>query len=209
MQSMSSNFRSQMRRMRRQLTDEGGQVRMTGPDDDIEKDIGSFMRLHLGRWEGRGGSGLAEVAMPDMLVDAAHELLPEERFRLFLVELEQKPVGAGLFVAAGGELTYFNGGFDEDYGNYKPVLQTIFSAVEDALGRGEKRLDFGGGDQPYKLRFANQTAPVTWVNLRPRHARYPITRAQLLKDDLRWYGYSAYRKLPEERREKLKKLLRR
>ena len=36
--------------------------------------------MHLGRWEGKGGSGLAEIAMHDMLVDAARELLPEERF---------------------------------------------------------------------------------------------------------------------------------
>jgi CelD/BcsL family acetyltransferase involved in cellulose biosynthesis len=209
MQSKSSNFRSQMRRMRRQLTEEGGQVRVTGSDDDIEKDVDSFMSLHLGRWEGRGGSGLADRGMHDMLVDAANELLTEERFRLYLVELGEKPIGAGLFVAGGGELTYFNGGFDEDYGAYKPVLQTILSAVEDSLGRGEKRLDFGGGAQPYKLRFANQTDPVTWVNLRPRNARYPITRAQLLKEDLRWYGLNAFRRLPDERREQLKKLLRR
>ena len=209
MQSKSGNFRSQMRRMRRQLTEEGGQVRMTTAGDDIERDVDAFMRLHLGRWEGKGGSGLAEIAMQGMLVDAANELLPEERFRLYLVELNGKPIGAGLFVAAGGEVAYFNGGFDEEYGKYKPTLQTILSVVEDAFARGEKRLDFGGGPQPYKLRFADGEAPLTWVNLRPRNARYPLTRAQLLRDDLRWYGLNAFRKLPEERREKLKKLLRR
>jgi CelD/BcsL family acetyltransferase involved in cellulose biosynthesis len=209
MKTKSSNFRSQMRRMRRQLADDNGRVRVSQQTDDLEKDVDSFMRLHLGRWEGRGGSGLADIGMHDMLVDSGKELLPEQRFRLYIVELEDKPIGAGLFVAAGGELTYFNGGFDESYGNYKPVMQAILSAVEDALGRGEKRLDFGGGDQPYKLRFANETAPVTWVNLRPRHRRYPLTRAQVLKDDLRWYGLSAFRKLPDERREQLKKLLRR
>jgi CelD/BcsL family acetyltransferase involved in cellulose biosynthesis len=209
MQSKSGNFRSQMRRMRRQLGDDGGLVRMTGASDDIEKDVDAFMRLHLGRWEGKGGSGLAEIAMHDMLVDAARELLPEERFRLYLVELNGKAIGAGLFVAAGGELAYFNGGFDEEYGKYKPTLQTILSALEDAFARGEQRLDFGGGAQPYKLRFADGEAPLTWVNLRPRNARYPLTRAQLLKDDLRWHGLNAFRKLPEERRDQLKKLLRR
>jgi CelD/BcsL family acetyltransferase involved in cellulose biosynthesis len=209
MQSKSGNFRSQMRRMRRQLNEDGGLVRMTSASDDVEKDVDAFMRLHLGRWEGRGGSGLAEVAMHDMLVDAAGELLPEERFRLYLVELQGKPIGAGLFVAGGGEIAYFNGGFDEEYGKYKPTLQTILSALEDSFERGEKRMDFGGGAQPYKLRFADGEAPLTWVNLRPRNARYPLTRAQLLKDDLRWYGLNAFRKLPEERRAKLKKLLRR
>ena len=209
MQSKSGNFRSQMRRMRRQLADDGGEVRMTGPDSDLDKDVDAFMRLHLGRWEERGGSGLAEVRMHDMLVDAAHQLMPEARFRLWLVELEGKPIGAGLFLAAGGELSYFNGGFDEDYARYKPTLQTILSAVEDAFGRGEKRLDFGGGPQPYKQRFADGEAPLIWVNLRPRNARYPFTRVQMLRSDARWWGLQAFRRLPDERREQLKKLLRR
>ena len=165
MQSKSGNFRSQMRRMRRQLADGGGEVRMTAPRSDIERDVDAFMRLHLGRWEGRGGSGLAEVAMHDMLIDAANELLPEERFRLWLVELEGKPIGAGLFICGGGELCYFNGGFDEDYARYKPTLQAILSAVEDAFGRGEKRLDFGGGPQPYKQRFADGEDQLEWASV--------------------------------------------
>ena len=57
MQSKSSNFRSQMRRMRRQLADDGGVVRMSDAGSDLERDIDAFMRLHLGRWEERGGSG--------------------------------------------------------------------------------------------------------------------------------------------------------
>ena len=209
MQSKSGNFRSQMRRMRRQLADDGGVVRMSDASSDLERDIDAFMRLHLGRWEERGGSGLADVRMDRMLLDAAGLLLPEERFRLWLVEIDGKAIGAGLFLAAGGELSYFNGGFDEEFARYKPTLQAILSALEDAFGRGEKRLDFGGGPQPYKLRFADSEAPLAWVNLRPRTARYPLTWAQTLRGDLRFWALSAFRKLPDERREQLKRLLRR
>jgi CelD/BcsL family acetyltransferase involved in cellulose biosynthesis len=209
MQSKSGNFRSQMRRMRRQLADDGGVVRMSDAGSDLERDIDAFMRLHLGRWEERGGSGLAEVRMDRMLLDAAGELLPEGRFRLWLVEIDGKAIGAGLFLAAGGELSYFNGGFDEEFARYKPTLQTILSALEDAFGRGEQRLDFGGGPQPYKLRFADSEAPLAWVNLRPRTARYPLTWAQVLRGDLRFWAISGFRKLPEERQERLKRVLRR
>jgi CelD/BcsL family acetyltransferase involved in cellulose biosynthesis len=168
------------------------------------------MRLHLGRWEGRGGSGLAHVeGFGPLLLDAARELLPQERFRLFLVEVAGRAIGAGLFFAAGGEVHYFNGGFDEEFARHKPALQTILSALEDAFGRGERRLDMAGGAQPYKLRFADSEAPLTWVNLRPRTARYPLTRAQLLRQDARWYALKAFRSLPEERREQVKRLLRR
>ncbi len=91
----------------------------------------------------------------------------------------------------------------------KPTLQTILSALEDAFGRGEKRLDFGGGPQPYKLRFADSEAPLAWLTLRPRTARYPLTWAQTVRGDLRFWAVSAVRKLPDERREQLKRLLRR
>ena len=38
-----------------------------------------------------------------------------------------------------------------------------------------------------------------WVTLRPRDARYPLTRAQMLKADARWWGLGV-RRLPEKRR---------
>jgi len=209
MASRSGNFRSQMQRMRRRLTDDGGIVRMTEAGSDLERDVNSFMRLHLGRWEKRGGSGLADTGIERMLLEAANELLPDGRFRLWLVELKGKPIGAGLFIAGGGEMAYFNGGFDEEFARYRPALIPIAAAIEDGFARGDSRLDFGGGPQPYKLRFADGRAPLAWISLRPRTARYALTRAELLKSDLHRSGLSAFHRLPEQQQKQVKRLLRR
>jgi CelD/BcsL family acetyltransferase involved in cellulose biosynthesis len=205
MGTKSSNFRSQMKRARKKIEKAGGAIRMSTPET-VEADIASFLRLHEGRWEGRGESGILLRGMDAMLRDAAAELLESGRFRLSMVDLDGKTISAQLFVAAGGELSYWNGGFDEDYAQYKPAMVAIFAAIEDAFERGDARLDLGGGAQDYKLRFADTMDPLRWGGLIPRGPRWPLVRAQMLPEVVRGV---VLRSMSKERQEKLKKLLRR
>lgn len=203
--SKSSNFRSQMKRARKKIEKEGGAVRMSGADE-VEADIAAFLRLHEGRWEGRGESAILLSGMEAMLRDAARALLPSGRFRLWMADLDGKPISAQMFVAAGGEVAYWNGGFDEEYGQYKPAMVAIFAAIEHAFGEGDDRLDLGGGAQDYKLRFADSSDGLRWGGLIPRGPRWPVTRAQLLPDAARGLLRS---KLSADTRTTLKKILRR
>lgn len=202
--SRSSNFRQQLRRARRQLADAGGRVRLSELST-IEADARAFLRLHHSRWEERGGSGLPE-RMAELVMESARML--GDRLRLWIVELEDGPIGAGLFVAAGGEIAYVNGGFDEEYARLRPSLLAIAAAVEEGLDRGEQRLDLGGGANPYKQRFADSDDPIAWMSLRPRNRRYPLTQMQLLRSDLKWWAAAAAGRLPEGARERLKTRLR-
>jgi CelD/BcsL family acetyltransferase involved in cellulose biosynthesis len=205
--SRSSNFRQQIRRARRQLADAGGRVRL-GDSASLYADVDSFLRLHHARWETRGGSGIPRRTA-ELLLDAAESLGAGDRLRLWIVELGEQAIGAGLFVAGGGEIAYVNGGFDEAHSRLKPVLLAIAAAIEDGFARGEDRLDLGGGPQPYKLRFADADDPITWASLRVRDLRYPLTRAQLLKQDVRWWARVALYRLPAEHRDRLRDLRRR
>jgi CelD/BcsL family acetyltransferase involved in cellulose biosynthesis len=203
----SSNFRQQIRRARRQLADAGGRVRI-GDRASLRTDVAAFLRLHHARWEGRGGSGMPG-SMAELLLDAAETLGAGERLRLWIVELGDVAIGAGLFVAGGGEIAYVNGGFDEAHGRLKPTLLAIAAAIEDGFARGERRLDLGGGAQSYKLRFADADDPITWASLRVRDVRYPLTRVQLLRTDMRWWGRLAFQRLPPRRQDQLKAALQR
>jgi CelD/BcsL family acetyltransferase involved in cellulose biosynthesis len=204
LESRSSNFRQQLRRARRQLADAGGRMRLSDAAT-IEADVHAFLELHHARWEERGGSGLPD-RMAELVVESA--LMLGERLRLWMVELEDRPIGAGLFVAAGGEIAYVNGGFDEEHARLRPSLLAIAAAVEEGFERGEVRLDLGGGANPYKQRFADSDDPIAWMSLRPRNRRYPLTQAQLLGGDLRWWAAAAARRLPEDKRDRLRALLR-
>jgi CelD/BcsL family acetyltransferase involved in cellulose biosynthesis len=207
LEERSSNFRQQLRRARRQLADAGGTIRMSD-ERTLPDDVGAFLQLHHSRWAERGGSGLPERTR-ELVLEAARGLGAGDRLRLWMVELQGEPIGAGLFIAGGGEISYLNGGFDERESRYRPPLLAIAAALEDGFARGERRLDLGGGANPYKQRFADADEPITWVSLRIRNRHYPATAAQLLGPDLRWWARVALNRLPEGPRERLKQARRR
>ena len=175
----SSNFRSQMRRVGRQFDAAGGHARMS-THETLRADIDTFMRLHTERWEDLGESGLVAIAdrVPAMLEAAAAELLDGGRLRIWMLEVDGEPISAQLFVAAAGEVAYVNGGWDERFARLKPAMLGILCAIEDAFARGERRIDLGAGEQPYKLRFSDGNDPVAWSILMTPGAHLPLTRAR-------------------------------
>ncbi len=177
----SWNFRQQMRRHRRRFLKAGGTER-TSTRETLAADIRTLLRLHAMRWESRGVSKL--LALGDrfvlMLEDVGTELLPENRFRLRLLEIDGEPVCAQLYLVAGGNLLYFNSGWDERFAHMKPSMIGIFGCIEDAFALGENKLDLGPGEQSYKLRFADGNDPVAWNVLMLPSQRLPLTYVKVL-----------------------------
>lgn len=178
----SSNFRGQMRRARRQFDAAGGTVRMTVPAT-LQADVDTFVRLHTSRWEGRGQSNLVGLgkALPTLLSDVGTALLQEDgRFRLQILEIEDRPISAQLFFALGGKVVYFNGGWDEQFAHLKPAMLAILVAIEEAFVHGDECLDLGSGAVQYKLRFADGDYPVCWRVLMVPSLRLPLTFASMV-----------------------------
>jgi CelD/BcsL family acetyltransferase involved in cellulose biosynthesis len=175
----SSNFRGQMRRVRRQFEQAGGSARIaTLPT--LEADLDAFFRLHTSRWEGRGSSSIVarSEAMRAAFAEVGREATQSGRFRLWMLEVDGEPISAQLFVEAGGELLYMNGGWDERHAKFKPAILGILYALEDAFARGEQRLDLAPGGQSYKLRFADCDDPVAWTLVMLPGRRLPLTIAR-------------------------------
>jgi CelD/BcsL family acetyltransferase involved in cellulose biosynthesis len=195
-----------MRRMRRQFVAAGGTSRLSTAAT-LRSDVEAFRRLHLARWEGRGVSSMLEYgdALAPMTEDTAAELLPLGRFRLRMLEVAGEAVSAQLFTTAGGEVMYVNGGWDEAFARLRPPMLAILDEIEAAFDRGERRLDLGPGEQPYKLRFADGNDPVAWTVLLVPGRRMAQTAARtapllswmLVREGLR-------RALSDEQRERLR-----
>ena len=65
------------------------------------------------------------------------ELIDAGRFRLWMIDgPEGEPIGAQLFVEAGGAVAYWNGGFDEGWAEHSPGVLAILAAIEEATGGG-------------------------------------------------------------------------
>jgi CelD/BcsL family acetyltransferase involved in cellulose biosynthesis len=174
----STNFRGQMRRLRRKFAAAGGTSRVA-TEATLDDDVAAFARLHAERWEGRAKSSLVELGdrLPAMLSDVGRTLLPSGRFRLRMLELDGEAISAQLFLAAGGTVLYVNGGWDVRHAGLKPSMLGLLDTVEEAFAMGEQRLDLGVGDQDYKQRFADDDAPIGWCILMPPGRRRLLTRA--------------------------------
>jgi CelD/BcsL family acetyltransferase involved in cellulose biosynthesis len=205
--SKSKNFRDQLKRGRRNLDKRGVTVRMAATAEEAERDLRELVRLHLGRWDERGGSSALGHGVEAMLRDAARALVPSARMRIWTMELEGRAIASQLCLAAGGEVVYWNGGFDPAASDLKPGFLALAAAVEDAFERGERRFDLGGGAQPYKLRLADGDHPIAWRTLFPRGARYPLTRLQVAPRHARERARAAAQRLDPETRRRIKRLL--
>jgi len=208
MEARSSNFRQQMRRMRRRFEQAGGSSRVA-TRATLADDAAAFVRLHASRWDGRGHSNLVDLGerFAAMIVDAGERLLDDGRLTLRMLDLGGEPICAQLFIEAGGTELFVNGGWDERQAAFKPSLLCLLDAVEGAFARGRGRLDLGVGEQSYKLRFADGDAPLEWTLLLAPGARLPLSAARsaraLARARLR---SAAMRMLSDEQVARLKRL---
>ena len=203
----SSNFRQQMRRARRKFENDGGSFRVAAAGD-LPHDLAEFERLHHGRWAERGGSAAMVSGIDRMLADAGRALMADGRFLLVSMVLGGRTISSHLFLAAGSELTYWNGGFDagEAAAAYKPAMSTLVEAVRVAIEGGYARLDLGPGAQDYKYRFSDAQDELIWQTLVPPGRTSPLAHALSAPEQAR---YTASRRLSAEQKARVKRLLRR
>ena len=161
----SRNFRHQMRRAQRHLTRGGARFELITAGENLNAGLRAFSRLHHGRWRSRGGSRVLTSPMERMLRDVAETLSGSLRFRLWTLRVDDRVISAHLFAAAGGEVSYWLGGFDERWARDHPSMVTILAAAEHAWSVGDERLDLGGGGHGYKYRFADGEDRLQWTTL--------------------------------------------
>ena len=194
--------------MRRRLEKQGGAVREIRDPAEVPGARDAMLALHVERWDGRGDSNLTRPGVPGLLADAAMALGPD-RLRLWAAEIDGELISVQLFVSAGGELKYWNGGWSEQHADVKPSMLTILAALEDAIARGQRRLDLGVGTHAYKLRFATGEDTLTWGGVIVRNRRWPRTRVELAPRVLRYHGKALARRLPASLTERLEGAARR
>jgi CelD/BcsL family acetyltransferase involved in cellulose biosynthesis len=204
----SRNFRSQMRRRRRAVEERGASFR-AATRATLEADLEQFLRLHTDRWAGRGGSAAVPPGVMAMLAEVGNGLVDEDRFRLWLIDgPDGKAISAQIFVEAGGVLAYWNGGFDEAWGEHSPGSLAILAAIEQAIERGDSLLDLGGGEAAYKDRLADEDRPIAWSTAFVRGPRYPLARMRRLPGQVARSGSQGLRRrIGQERLNRLRGLL--
>ena len=175
----SSSFRREARRKQKRLEEAGASFRFADAAS-LERDVAEFLRLHRTRLAGQGGSSLDDERIGPLLVSVGRDLLPEDRFRLLLLEVDGTAVAAQILICAGSEASAWNSGFDEQYANLSPSVQCILEALRDAAERGESTMSLGPGAQAYKGRLATSTQNLVSHVLVPRRRGSVLVRGRLL-----------------------------
>jgi CelD/BcsL family acetyltransferase involved in cellulose biosynthesis len=185
LKSKSSNFRQQMNRSLRRLTKRGATFHLARTEPELKKGIDDFVHLHRSRWDARGGSNALDPGVVEMLRDVANDPSGSTRMRLWTIQADGHAITTQIFIAAGGVVAYWNGGFDEGWGSERPSLQAILAAIQQAWSEGDRQVDFGGGAHDYKLRFADGEEQLEWATLVPAGRRHLLVRLLLIPDHLR------------------------
>ena len=160
-------FRANLRRYRRLFKEAGGTYRLTSPTT-VTADIDTFVELHARRWDGRD-SRLVAIGdrLAPFLEHVAASLLEQQRFRLLVLQLDGKPICADLWLAAGGEVSGINAGWDERYKRLSPPQLAFAQTLEDACARGDRRLNLGWGTVDYKRKYTSGAHAISWEVLLP------------------------------------------
>jgi CelD/BcsL family acetyltransferase involved in cellulose biosynthesis len=180
----SHRFCRDVRARLRKVEKAGGRFELTTAED-VERVVDAYLELHRQRWRDRGGSAVMIDGLREMLLDAAVEMVPAERLRLFRLELGGKIVAVQICLSAGPEVAGLSGGFDHAARRLAPSTLVILRVLEDAAARGQERANLGPGGQEYKRRMADDEDRMEVFKLIPKGRSWPRTRLQFARDRLR------------------------
>jgi CelD/BcsL family acetyltransferase involved in cellulose biosynthesis len=73
--------------------------------------------------------------------------------RLFFLRLDGRAVAVDYTIDDQGVRYMLKGGFDENYARQSPGTLLLEAGLKEAFEAGIQRVELGGGDDPYKLRW--------------------------------------------------------
>jgi CelD/BcsL family acetyltransferase involved in cellulose biosynthesis len=182
--SKGRHFRHHIRSSLRQVQREGGSFRLASTPAELESSFPEFFDLHHRRWRSRGGSGVLNDGIERMLMNVS-QVLEEGRLNIWTMLVNERPVGAHVFLSTGEESACWLGGFDDEWAHLQPALMTMLKGIEHSFSAGHRRIDLGPGAQEYKLRLADGAEDLQWVLVIPAGPFSALARTQLLQQRAR------------------------
>jgi CelD/BcsL family acetyltransferase involved in cellulose biosynthesis len=148
--SLSKKDRHELRRKFRRLLDGGAQVELLVYSEQAEvvAQMDVFFDLHT-----RSRQDKTEFMTPEMTSffrRMASAMSAEGLVRLFVLNLDRKPVASVFCFDAGGELYLYNSGYDPEFSSLSVGLVSKALCLQWAIENGRKGVDFLRGNEAYK-----------------------------------------------------------
>jgi len=157
----SSNFRQQLRRRTRELEREG-EVRFRLTDEQsLDRDLDTLFALHRARW----GTHKTNFADTPFHRDVARAALDRGWLRLWLLELDGRPVAAWLGYVVAKVGSYYQAGRDTAYEPLSVGFLLLAHSLRAAMEEGATEYRFGRGAEGFKYRFTRGDPGLDTVTL--------------------------------------------
>jgi len=152
LEGRSANLRQELKRRSRTLSRAGSVGFRLATETTLERDLDALFALHLARWRGRR----TDFADTPFHRDIARRALENGWLRLWILELDARPVAAWHGFQVGTVASYYQAGRDPALDRYGVGTVLLAHSIREALTEGATEYRFGRGAEPFKYRFADQ-----------------------------------------------------
>lgn len=155
----SRNFRDQVRRRERRLA-RAHELRYRLSDEQhLDQDVRLLFSLHAARWQ-REASGALAGRRQDFHLDFSRLALDRGWLRLWVMELDQRPVAIWYGFRYAGVEWYSQAGRDPDFAAGSVGFVLLAHTIRAAMQDGASAYWFLRGGEAYKARFAEEDAGI-------------------------------------------------
>jgi len=162
LKSLSSNFRSQIRRYYRNIANhETVSFRSVEPSGATDF-ANELIRLNRSRMANKGmESSLEDPGFRAFILEAIPSMAKDGLAWMDVIANGEIIVGAALNLVHADRVYYYMGGFDEGSGNLRPGKALFAEVIKRSIDLGHKSYDFLRGAEPYKYRWGASDT-ITW-----------------------------------------------
>ena len=172
----SANFRQQLRRREEALAREGVVALRLADDTTLDGDLDALFALHRARW----GSARSDFGDTPFHRELAREALTRGWLRLWLLELDGRPIAAWHGFKVGSVASYYQAGRDPTCERLSVGFVLLAHSIRSAIAEGATEYRFGRGDERFKSRFTGEDPGLETVALTRGvlwSTAYPAARA--------------------------------
>lgn len=158
--TLGKKDRHELRRKMRRLDDSAGTVELVLHQSQAEVNgaMEEFLRLHTISRQDK--AEFMSGSMPVFFWRMASAMAREGLVRLFMLNLDDRPVASVFCFDAGCCLYMYNSGYDPEYSSLSVGLLSKALVLRWAIENGKQSLDFLRGNEPYKYDLGAKDAGV-------------------------------------------------
>lgn len=154
--------RREVRRKMRRAEAQGVTWRIVGPDDDLDAEMTSFLRLMAASTPDKARF-LELPGNRDFFCDIARVLMEAGWLQLIFLDVDGTPVATYLNFDYNNRVQVYNSGLDpSQYLQLSPGWVLLGYAIQHAIAQGRSEFDFLQGDEDYKYRMGGKDTKV-WM----------------------------------------------